>query len=164
MLSQLMNIKSDDIPLFSLNGLKTVGKIVECYDGDTCKIVLVNNNSLQKFACRLNNIDAPEMKPPIAKPNRQIEIEMACKCRNRLLQLSTNCFDNCDINISYKKNDIKKLLCSNSKIITVECLEFDKYGRLLVNLSDDAIQSYSDVLISEKLVKSYHGGKKEDFL
>ena len=42
-MDELKNIKSSDIPEFSLNGLKTSGKIVEIYDGDTCKIVLLNN-------------------------------------------------------------------------------------------------------------------------
>jgi hypothetical protein len=176
--NKLINIKTEDIEEFSFNGLKTIGKIVECYDGDTCKIILIANNTLNKFTCRLNNVDAPEMKPPLDKPNRLTEIAMACKCRNRLLQLSTNCFDNCDINCQYKKIEVKTLLLSNTKLIGIECLEFDKYGRLLVNLYDTEITdkagttgttdkvniiTYNQQLILDKLVKQYNGGTKEGF-
>ena len=61
-----------DIPEFSLCGQSLKGKVVEMYDADTCKIVLPLNNTLYKFTCRLNGIDAPEMKPNKEKPNRTI--------------------------------------------------------------------------------------------
>jgi len=168
LLNRLKTIKTDDIEEFSLNGLKTIGKIVECYDGDTCKIVLIVNGILTKFNCRLMSIDAPEMKPALDKPDRLLEIACAYKCRNRLLQLSTNCFDKCDINCQYKKAEIKTFIQSNTKLIMVECLEFDKYGRLLVNLYEvkngEQENSYNQKLIAENLVKKYDGGTKEEFI
>jgi len=94
-----------DIPEFSLCGLTLKGKIVEVYDGDTCKIVLPLQNSLYKFTCRLNGIDAPEMKPRKDKPNRDNEILLAKKARSELLKLIIHnnvLFDNIDI----KKEDI----------------------------------------------------------
>ena len=94
---QLVNIKCDDIELFSLNGLKTIGKIVDIYDGDTCKIVIIHENILKKFTCRLLGIDTPEIKPSLQKTNREKEIIDAHRCRNRLLQLLTNC-KNIDLN------------------------------------------------------------------
>jgi hypothetical protein len=42
LINKLKNITNDDIELFSLNNLVTQGKIVDIYDGDTCKIVLNN--------------------------------------------------------------------------------------------------------------------------
>ncbi len=162
-MDELKNIKSSDIPEFSLNGIKTSGKIVEIYDGDTCKIVLLNNNILQKFNCRINGIDTPEMKPPLSKPNREIEIKNAYRCRNRLTQLctSTNISMNTDID-----SDVKKVsLDTNTKIVYVECLEFDKYGRLLVNIYDQESPkiSYNDILINEGFAKKYNGGTKDEF-
>ena len=53
---------------FSLCGLTLKGKVVECYDADTCKIVIPIKDSLYKFTCRLNGIDSPEMKPRKDKP------------------------------------------------------------------------------------------------
>lgn len=162
-MNQLATIKNDDIPLFTLNGITTIGKVVEMYDGDTCKIILLVNNVLQKFSCRLLGLDTPEMKPSLTKENRDMEILNAHKCRNRLLQLITNC--NCGIDTIMKKQDCIKLLDTNTKIIKVECREFDKYGRLLVNLYPDE-QSTDCVnlkLINEGYAKAYDGGTKNQF-
>ena len=161
-IDELKNIKSSDIPEFSLNGVKTSGKIVEIYDGDTCKIVLLNNNILQKFNCRINGIDTPEMKPPLNKPNREIEIKNAHRCRNKVVQLCTNIIPNVDIDFNGKKISLD----TNTKLVHVECLEFDKYGRLLVNIYDfenPKSLSYNDILINEGFAKKYNGGTKDEF-
>ena len=48
------------IQLFSLAGQSMLGKIVNIYDADTCKIVLDRgNNVLEKYCCRLLGIDTP---------------------------------------------------------------------------------------------------------
>jgi hypothetical protein len=56
-----------DTPEFSLCNLTLQGKVVECYDADTCKIALPLHNSFYKFTCRLNGIDTPEMYYVILK-------------------------------------------------------------------------------------------------
>ncbi len=162
MIDELKNIKSSDILQYSLNGIKTSGKIVEIYDGDTCKIVLLINNVLQKFNCRMNGIDTPEMKPPLNKPNREIEIKNAYRCRNKVVQMCTNIIPNVDIDFNSKKISLD----TNTKIIYVECLEFDKYGRLLVNIYDNDTPkslSYNDMLVNEGFAKKYNGGTKDEF-
>jgi endonuclease YncB( thermonuclease family) len=134
------------------------------YDGDTCKIVLAINNNLQKFNCRLLGLDTPEMKPPINKLNREMEILNAHKCRNRLLQLTTTC--NCNIDSVLKKTDIKALLKSNKHILMIKCHDFDKYGRLLVELltvGDEINKTVNQILIDEGYAKSYDGGTKDIF-
>jgi endonuclease YncB( thermonuclease family) len=158
----LKNLKSDDLELFSLNNIKTFGKIVEMYDGDTCKIILNNNGILQKFNCRLLGLDTPEMKPSLSKPNRDLEILNAHKCRNRLLQLLTDC--QCNIDTVMKKPECLKLINNNKKIINIKCHEFDKYGRLLVELyGDDSEKSANQILVDEGYAKSYDGGTKDVF-
>ena len=159
----LQTIKNSDIPLMSLNGITTIGKVVEMYDGDTCKIVLLNNNKLEKYNCRLLGLDTPEMKPPLTKENRDVEIFNAHKCRNRLLQLITSC--SCNIDSIINKKDCVKLIDTNTKVIKVECYEFDKYGRLLVKLYPDneSIESVNQILVNEKYAKSYDGGTKSQF-
>jgi len=147
-----------ETPEFSLHGLTLQGKVVECYDADTCKIVLPILNTFYKFTCRLNGIDTPEMKPLKTKANRDSEIVWAKKARAELLRLITDhTLDNLDI----KKEDVIELLKNNKKLITVKCLEFDKYGRLLVELYNinDTI-SFGDILIEKGLAVSYDGGKK----
>jgi endonuclease YncB( thermonuclease family) len=164
LINELKNIKSDDINEFSLNNIKTIGKVVEIYDGDTCKIVLITNNMLYKFNCRLIGLDTPEMKPSLTKNNRELEISNAYRSRNRLIKLSTSC--NIDIDSTIKKQDCKMVIDSNTKIITVFCHEFDKYGRLLVSLynNEDDVISYNDTLISEGFAKKYDGKHKEGFM
>lgn len=150
-----------DVPEFSLNGIKTIGKIVDVYDGDTCKIILANGDILLRFNCRLKFIDTPEMKPSKSKANRDIEILNAIKCRNKLIQLTTSC----QLNIEDKltKPQVKKLLISNDRIITVQCHEFDKYGRLLVELYSGE-KTANNILVEEGYAKAYDGGTKNVFV
>jgi endonuclease YncB( thermonuclease family) len=150
-----------DIPEFSLNGIRTIGKVVDVYDGDTCKIILANGNVLLRFNCRLKFLDTPEMKPLKNKPNRDIEIENAMKCRNKLIQLTTSCELNLDDKLT--KLQVKKLLNSNNKVIQVQCHEFDKYGRLLVELYVND-KTVNNILVEECFAKAYDGGTKDVFV
>ena len=161
---KLTTLKNDDVKDYSLDGVKTWGKIVDMYDGDTCRIILVHNDILQKFECRLVGVDTPEMKPSLSKEHRDQEIINAHKCRNRLLQLVTNCHMP-SLDVMMKKPECKKLLDTNTKLIMVKCGEFDKYGRLLVTIfsgEHDQV-SANQQLVIENYAKSYDGGKKDVF-
>ena len=166
LMNKLKEIKNSEINQYSLDGMIFPGKIVDVYDGDTCKVVLLNDNKLQKFNCRLSGLDTPEMKPSLKKANRDKEIIHAKQCRNRLIQLVTNCECN-DLNSSMTKKKVQKILEMNSKIITIRCGAFDKYGRLLVRLySDESCKNQEEVnqlLINENFAKAYHGGTKNVF-
>jgi endonuclease YncB( thermonuclease family) len=120
-----------------------------------------------KFICRLSGIDTPEMKPRKDKPNRDNEILWAKRARAELLKLicpSNDSFDNLDI----KKEEIVTHLQNNKNIITVRCMEFDKYGRLLVELfstssSNDLnseLKSFNQILVEKNMAVGYDGGKK----
>ena len=148
---------------FTLCGQTLLGKVVECYDADTCKIVLPVLGNLYKFTCRLNGIDTPEIKPRKDKPNRENEILWAKKARAELLCLvcsgiDNKCFDNLDI----KKEEIIQQLQNNKVLVQVKCLEFDKYGRLLVELysQNESNKSFNTILVEKKLAVSYDGGTK----
>jgi len=153
-----------EVAEFSLCGLTLNGKVVECYDADTCKIVLPVKDCLYKFTCRLNGIDTPEIKPRKDKPNRDSEILWAKKARAELLKLicpkllnETNPFDNLDI----KKEEVIHELEKNKKLVIVKCLEFDKYGRLLVELySDVKGDSFNKILVDKNFAVLYDGGTK----
>jgi endonuclease YncB( thermonuclease family) len=156
---------TNDIPEFSLCGQVLTGKIVEMYDADTCKIVLPLFNGLCKFTCRLNGIDTPEMKPRKDKVNREAEIINAKKARNEFLRLV--CPDSkCCLNIDSKKEDIIKELTVNKHLVTVKCLEFDKYGRLLVEITpkDGTEGTVNDLLVKANLAVPYNGGTKTGFM
>ena len=127
---------------FSLCGLTLKGKVVECYDADTCKIVIPIKDSLYKFTCRLNGIDSPEMKPLLSVANRDKEIEAAKAAKAELEKLVLN------------------------KIVVMECGKWDKYGRLLavLHVSDaNKIINVNSHMILSGFGYRYNGGKKQQF-
>ena len=148
-----------DTPEFSLCGMTLSGKVVEMYDADTCKIALPLQNTFYKFTCRLDGIDTPEIKPRKDKPNREQEIVWAKKARNELLSLV--CDTKID-NLEIKKEEIINILQNNKKIVKVNCLQFDKYGRLLVELynKENDTKSFNDILVEKQLAVKYDGGTK----
>ena len=93
-------------------------------------------------------------------PNRDNEILCAKKARAELLKLITQdnkLFDNLDI----KKEEVISELEKNKNLVTVKCLEFDKYGRLLVELNSEVqSDSFNKILVDKNLAVSYDGGKK----
>lgn len=147
-MSNLETIRDCDIEEFNLKGKKLLGKVVDIYDGDTCKIVFDLDGKLTKFSCRLLGINAPEIKPPKNKDNRDVEKTEAKKSRNRLFELCTNCI------LEDKK--IKDVIDNNRKLVVVECFDWDKYGRLLVYIYDlNSDKSFNSILIEENLAKTY---------
>lgn len=137
-------------PELSINGLKTYGRLIDVYDGDTIKVILPAFNSYYKFTLRLNGIDTCEIK------SKQLELkDYAIKARNKILELITN---NYEINT---KKEIKELLESNVYLVWVECLESDKYGRILANVyKNKDTKSLSDILLEENLAYKYSGKTK----
>ena len=120
----------DDAPLFTLNGLKMSARVTDVYDGDTVKVIFKFKDIFYKWNCRLLGIDTPEIRTKNLK-----EKEFGLKTRDFLRSEILN------------------------KIVTVKCYEFDKYGRLLVNIY------MNDVCINDKLIqhgyaKKYDGGTK----
>jgi len=160
----LLQTSNSSIQEFSLNNLFILGKVVYVYDGDTIHIVLNFNNKLTKFNCRLNSIDAPEICPKNIKDinKRNEEIDSAIKSRNFLIEQVTNLPIT---NIKMTKIEIKKLCADSTKLIWVKCLDFDKYGRLLVELYDfiDSKISINQLMIDKKYVINYDGGTKKEY-
>ena len=134
-MNKLNNINSDDISIFSLNGYSTQAKVVDVYDGDTCTIVFKWEGKYRKFKCRCYGYDSPEMKPRLKIENRDEIKENAMKAKKRLIELTTY-------------------------IVRVECMDFDKYGRLLVKLYKNNNILINDIMINEGHGYVYHGGTK----
>ena len=63
------------------------------------------------------------------------------------------------------KSEIKDLCGKSTKLIWVKCFEFDKYGRLLVELYSDNItdKSINMDMIEKKYALPYEGKTKETF-
>ena len=92
----------------------------------------INNNEYNKWVIRMMGIDTPEIK---AKNTN--EKQLAVKARDFLRELILD------------------------KIIIIECLDFDKYGRLLGNLFIEGNEtSISNMMIEKGFAKAYDGGTK----
>jgi endonuclease YncB( thermonuclease family) len=141
-LEEIFKAYDKECNAFSLNGKKCWGRVVDVYDGDTIKIILPIFGEFFKFSARLYGIDTAEIK----SDNEEIK-KLAKKSKERLIQLIS---DNSDIN-------------ENVCVVWVECLEWDKYGRLLINIyKRPGGESYAKTLIKEKVAYEYDGGKKKN--
>ena len=119
---------------FSLNGYKTFAKCVHAYDGDTIHVVfkMPNSNDCYKWIIRMMGIDTPEIKT-----KNTYEKQLAVKARDFLRELILD------------------------KLIVIECLDFDKYGRLLGNIYIEGNEmSLSNIMIEKGYAKAYDGGTK----
>ena len=131
---------------FTLKGLETYGRVVQIHDGDTMTIILPFANNFYKFSVRLAGIDTCEVSS-----KTELNKTLANMAKKRLVNLVTTTSD----------IDIKKYLLDNIALVYVRCLEFDKFGRVLVIVSKDkGSESFSDILIKEKLAYAYDGKKK----
>jgi len=123
--------------IFTFEGRKCQGKVVDVYDGDTVKIVFSltekEPDRLYKWNCRLINVDTPEIRTKNLK-----EKKFAKQVRDCLREKILN------------------------KIVTIECKDFDKYGRLLVEIFYEDI-NINNWLIENNYAKKYYGGKKTEW-
>jgi endonuclease YncB( thermonuclease family) len=80
---------SDNLSRFQLKGIQTKGKVLSVYDGDTldiavllplsqltsciqCNPSLLNENMIMRMKCRLDHLDAVELKTPNGKDAKEI--------------------------------------------------------------------------------------------
>ena len=134
----------NSVALFSLAGETHVAKVVNIYDGDTCKIVIKMGGRLVKFTCRMNGYDCPEMKPSKDKKNRDKEIAAAKAAKGKLIEL----------------------VGGEEQLVFAKCGKFDKYGRLLVDMYVDNpisgnVKSVNQMMMDEGHGYSYDGGTKK---
>jgi len=147
-----------DTPEFGLTGKKCWARVVSIYDGDTCTLIIPFQGKMYKFAARMYGIDTSEMKSKDAQNK-----ERALKARNRLIELVTR---SPLPNPIISKKDVINMLAADIHLVWIECLELDKYGRVLVNLHDSeeaGVQgrpSFAEVLIAENLAYPYFGQTK----
>ena len=130
----------NNIEYFTFKGKIFYAKHCNIYDGDTFSIIFEYNNEIIKYRCRCLGYDSPEMKPLKSDENRLVEKDLAIKAKLRLEELLNK---------------------HATKMIKIECFDFDKYGRLLVNVWNMVDEkSINSIMIEEGYAKSYDGGKK----
>ena len=120
----------DKTKLFSFQGQNKYAKVVKVYDADTIQVVFKVHENYYRFKCRLSRIDSPEIKS-----HDPLEKEKAKISRDML------------------KNRIL------NKIVKIKCGDFDKYGRILIELYDGNI-NLNDWLLNNHYAIKYDGGTK----
>ena len=137
----LDKIDKENIKCFSFRDQILYGYPTNIYDGDTFSLLFVYKDEVLKYRCRCALYDSPEMKPSLSNPNRDNEKVLALKAKERLKEL-------------LEKHE--------TKMIKVKCGDFDKYGRLLIeiwNMVDN--ETVNEIMIKEGHGKPYNGGTKE---
>lgn len=143
-------------PEFSFTGRKLWARVVSVYDGDTMTLVFPVSNCMYKFNARMFGIDTCEMKSKEAANK-----DLAVKARNRVIELVTK--KPLAITGNAGRKEIVRYLEEDVYLVWIECLEFDKYGRVLVKVfpdSEPSSKTFSDILIEEKLAYPYFGETK----
>lgn len=121
-------------PIFSLDGMDFQAKIVDVHDGDTVKAVFKVFDKYYKWNCRIAHVDTPELRT-----DDPAEKARGLFVRDKLREQILN------------------------KIVTLHCLKFDKYGRLLVEINITG-QNIHEWLIQNKYANPYEGKTKIKFV
>ena len=139
-ITELNEYTDDNTNLFSFNGETHLAKVVKCYDGDTIHCVFKHDQKYYKFHVRMYGYDAPEMRP---------SLQLTESVRNEIKE-----------NALKAKHKLEELILF--KIVILECLNFDKYGRLLANvkINKDDTKTINQVMIDLGHGKEYYGGTK----
>ena len=126
--------------MFSLNEKFKLCKVVDVYDGDTCKVVFEIKGKIYKWNVRMHGYDSPEMRVSSQNPNREAMKANAIEARDYL------------INLVQKPN----------QVVYINCGEFDKYGRLLgtLYLSKNKNISVNQMMVNAGHGVPYYGGTK----
>lgn len=136
---------------FSLKGKSMYGRVVNVLDGDSIIAIIPLFNNYYKFYIRLSGIDTCETKSK--DPELRNIAMLAKRCLFKMITGNELHDDS--------KEEIIKSLDKEVYTVWLECLEFDKFGRLLANVSQtNTSELFSDVLIKNKLAYEYHGEKK----
>ena len=68
-----VTISDNNIKKFSLENKIFLGKIVNVYDGDTCKIIICFKDEFFKFNVRMIGYDSPELKSKNEEYNENVD-------------------------------------------------------------------------------------------
>jgi len=136
--------------------LETTCRIVSLYDGDTFDIILPlipTENIGYRFSCRLNRIDTCELKN-----SNEFLKNISHKSILFLYHLITK---NTLPNLPFLelRELIEKDLNDNVYLLNIKCSQFDKYGRILLDILIDNTTA-SDLLLDNKLAYPYSGKTK----
>ena len=130
-----LSTMDNKVKAFTLDGMVFQAKVVDVHDGDTIKAVFKVFDKYYRWNCRIAHVDTPELRTDNAE-----EKERAIFVRDKVRELILN------------------------KIVTLHCLTFDKYGRLLAEVVlPGTNERLHEWLISNKYANPYEGKTKIKF-
>lgn len=127
-LRALQNSTLSTAPLFTLNGLSYCAKLFRVYDCDSFYMTIQLHGRLTSFKCRLTGVDGPE-------------IRSKCMIQKNLAIEARDC--------------VRNLI--DGKVCIVKCYDFDKYGRVLVDVELPSHVDLRSHIIQEHLGVPYDG-------
>jgi len=133
------------VPLFSFNDIKTICRVVDVYDGDTCTIIFDYKGEIIKYKVRCLGYDSPEMKPSLKNENREEEKAKAKEAKAYFQEL---------------------VHFNDGGLTYIHIHGFDKYGRLLGTFyQNDSFKgkSINSIMIENGHGYEYDGGTKKVF-
>jgi len=124
---------TNEISKFSLKGQEFLGKVVDVYDGDSCKIVIRVKGVLEKFDVRMYGYDSPELKLPKNDRNREAKKAKALEAKKFLEEKVLN------------------------KLVKIHCDDFDKYGRILGTIYANKTDEIEKESVNADMIREGHG-------
>ena len=142
-LETLQTMTRENTDFMSLKNKYYDAKIVHIYDGDTMHVVFYEYGQYIKWNCRVMGVDTPEIRTRNAQ-----EKQLGLKVRDLLIDRLLN------------------------KIVKIHTDEFDKYGRLLIDVEmplDPLVENQDTIMLSDWLISNnyaypYEGGTKRSWV
>lgn len=143
----------DNTPEFSFKGREFLAKVLDVYDGDTITITVKVDDQYYRMNCRLNGLDTPELKS-----HDEMEKIAGKMARKHLINMITKG----NISLEITRDEIRKICADSNSILLIKCFDFDKYGRLLVEIHDST-GCLNDKMIDDGFAGRYDGGTKGEW-
>lgn len=140
--STLSNATLINTPKYSLEtyGKRAPVRVLDVYDGDTIVVAMEVSDKISAFRVRLAHIDSPELKPALHVPDRAAIIARAEAARDYLASLIIG------------------------RIVWIDILGFEKYGRLLADIyiTETGSTSVNQKMVADGFAVAYEGGTKQE--
>jgi len=151
--SKLAQNTYENTPEFSFKGREFLAKVLDVYDGDTVTITVKVDETYFRMNCRLDGIDTPELKSHDEEEKRAAKM-----ARKYLIDLILES----DTPLEITREETRKLCGEGNKILLIKCRDFDKYGRLLVELWNSSF-CLNRRMIESGFAGKYDGGTKSEW-
>lgn len=127
---------TNDTPLFEINNCCKMAKVVDVYDGDTVKACFSLDGTCERiyrFTIRMYGYNSEEIRQPKTEKDRDEKKRLALAQKKALEDMVLN------------------------KIVFIDCLGYDKYGRILGKMYMDAerVECVNDIMVNDIGCKVY---------